>query len=216
MFGPSGRIAASPSAFFHQSEYAAASAKNWSTLAWLTPGLPLRSVSAPEAGNDVVDDRLGGLVVGGVGGHDAVAVEGLGREGLGRRGRFLDGNLRRFRLAQDLPGEGGDQLAFGRGIVDRRHAERGRAFEQVVRVLEQAARPFDRRDQFRRADAAVLVGVNQGQGRLVELQPRGGAGERDPELEVELIEGHEVGARLKLHLVKAARAEETPLLGGRS
>ena len=48
----------------------------------------------PEARNDVVDDRLGGLVAGGVGGHDAVAVERLGREGLGRCGRFLNGNLR--------------------------------------------------------------------------------------------------------------------------
>ena len=34
----------------------------------------------PEARNDIVDDRLGGLVAGRVGGHDAVAVEGLGRK----------------------------------------------------------------------------------------------------------------------------------------
>ena len=36
------------SAFFHQSENACASAKNWSARAWLTPGLPLRSASAPR------------------------------------------------------------------------------------------------------------------------------------------------------------------------
>ena len=41
-------LAASVVAFWFQSENAVASAKNKSTFAWLTPGLPLRSVSAPR------------------------------------------------------------------------------------------------------------------------------------------------------------------------
>ena len=41
-------VAASVSAFFHQSENAAASAKNWSTLPCEMPGLPLRSASLPR------------------------------------------------------------------------------------------------------------------------------------------------------------------------
>ena len=45
-------------------------------------------------------------------------LKGLAAKTWAAASRFLNGNLRRFRLAQDLPREGGDQLAFGRGIVD--------------------------------------------------------------------------------------------------
>jgi len=48
VFSPSGRILESPSAFFHHSAYAAASAKNWSTLAWETPSLPQVPFSPPR------------------------------------------------------------------------------------------------------------------------------------------------------------------------
>ena len=71
-----------------------------------------------DASDDVVDDGLGRVVTGGIGGHDAVAVEGLGGKGLSGGGGLVNGDFSRFRLAQDLPGESGDQLAFGRGVVD--------------------------------------------------------------------------------------------------
>jgi hypothetical protein len=83
-------------------------------------------------------------------------------------------------LAINLPSGVASLMAAG--------LQRGTAFEQVVRIFEQAAGPLGGGDEFRRADAAVLVGVNQRQRGLVELDARGGAGQRDPELLVELVE----------------------------
>ena len=101
-------------------------------------------------------------------------------------------------------------LAFGRGVIDGAQRQGRRGLEQVVRVLQAAPGPLGGGDEFRRADAAVLVGINQGQGGLVELQPGGGAGQGDPELLVELIEGHEVGPGFQPDLVKAAGTKEFP------
>src|SRR6185369_17261806 len=79
----------------------------------------------PQACNDVVDDPFGRLIASRVGGHDAVAVEGLGREYLCRRRRLFNGNVRSVLLVQDLPSKTGDQLAFSNRIVDRPRTERG-------------------------------------------------------------------------------------------
>ena len=51
---------------------------------------------------------------------------------------------------------------------------------QNVGIHQTAAKPVGGGDDFRRADAAVLVGVNQVERAGVELQPACGAGERDP------------------------------------
>ncbi len=58
--------------------------------AWFTPGLSLRSVSEPRQAMMSTMVALVGVVVGGVGRHDAVAVEPRPGEDAGRVGRVLD------------------------------------------------------------------------------------------------------------------------------
>ena len=149
--------------------------------------------------------------LGGIGGHDAVAVERFRGERRGGGGGFVKGDFVVVALAQNLPREIGDQFAFRRGVVDGGRLERGAAFEQVVGIFHQAAGPFGGGDEFRRADAAVLVGVNQRERGLVEFDARGGAGQRDPEFLVKLVEVQQVGAGADDDLVEAAGAEEFPV-----
>ena len=111
---------------------------------------------------------------------------------------------------EDLACRGQQLLALGRRVVDRAQRQRRGGLEQIVGVLQQAAGPFGGGDEFRRADAAILVGINQGQGLGVELQPGRGTGQGDPELLVELIQGHEIGPALEPDLVEAAGTEEFP------
>ena len=167
-----------------------------------------------ETVDDVGNDRLGRVVAGGIGGHNAVAVERLGGKGLGGGGGFVKGDFAGVGLAQNLPGEIGDQFAFRRGVIDGGGPQRGTAFEQVVRIFQQAAGPLGGGDEFRHADAAVLVGVNQRERGLVELDARGGTGQRDPKFLVELVEVQEVGPGTDDDLVEAAGAEEPPGMGG--
>ena len=138
-------------------------------------------------------------------------LNGFAAKVCGGGGGFIKGDFAVVALAQNLPGKIGDQFAFRRGVVDGGRLERRAAFEQVVRIFHQAARPFGGGDEFRRAHAAVLVGVNQRKRGLVEFDARGGAGERDPELLVELVEVQQVGARADDDLVESAGAEEFPV-----
>ena len=148
--------------------------------------------------------------LGGIGGHDAVAVERLGGKGLGGGGGFVNGDFAVVGLAQHLPGKIGNQFAFRRGVVDGGRTQRRAAFEQVVRIFQQAAGPFGGGNQFRRADAAILVGVNQRERGFVKFDARGGTGQRHPELLVELVEVQEVGPGTDDDLIEAAGAEEFP------
>ena len=88
----------------------------------------------------------------------------------------------------------------------------GSAPDQFVRILQTAARPFRGGDNFRRANASVLVGVNQRKRLGVEFQADRRARERDPELLVELVERQQVGATVEPDLVESARAKEFPLM----
>jgi hypothetical protein len=89
---------------------------------------------------------------------------------------------------------------------------------RVSGFFESAAGPLHGGDQFGRADAAVVVGVNQGGGFGIELQSGNGAGQRHPQFLVELIQAHQIRAGFEPHLVEAAGAVEPPWIifrGGR-
>ena len=75
-------------------------------------------------------------------------------------------------------------------------------------------RPLDGGEELGHADAAVAIGVNEGEGLLVELEAFDGAAQRDPELLVELIEREEIRATGEGHLIEAAGAEEFPRVAG--
>ncbi len=163
--------------------------------------------------DDIRDQRLGGVVIRGSGHDDAVAVEDGLREDLGDVGGVSERDARGVLLAEvgeDLLRGGQDALAVGCRVVDGGQREGIAALDEVVGVLEQAAGPFHSSDEFGRAHPAVLVGVDQREGRLVELEAGRRTRERDPELLVELVEREEVGAGVELDLVESASAEEGP------
>ena len=111
-------------------------------------------------------------------------------------------------LPKTCRAKAGDQFAFRRGVVDGRRLERGAALEQVVGIFDQAAGPLGGGDEFRRANAAVFVRVNQRERGLVEFDARGGTGQRDPKFLVELIEVEEVGAKWPAGTYYAERAAD--------
>jgi hypothetical protein len=55
-----------------------------------------------------------------------------------------------------------------------------------------------------------VIGIDQFERRLVEFDAAGRAGQRHPELLVELAERRQVGAGVEAHLVEAAGPEEAP------
>ena len=60
------------------------------------------------------------------------------------------------------------------------------------------------------ADAAILVGVDERERLLIELEAFDGAAQRDPEFLVELAEREQIVGGLERDLIKAAGAEEFP------
>jgi hypothetical protein len=62
-------------------------------------------------------------------------------------------------------------------------------------------------------DAAVVIGVDERQGLLVERRAPRRARQRDPQLLIQLVEVREVRAGREDDLIDAARAEEAPAVG---
>ena len=166
-----------------------------------------------EAGNDIVDDLFGGIVLGRFRDDDAVAVQDRFHKLLGDLGSILDrdsGGIRLLQRRENLLRRGQQLLAFRRRVIEGGQRQRRRGLEQLVRILQAAPRPLGGGDHLRRPNAAVFVGVDQRQGGLIEFQTGGGAGQRDPKLLVELIQGHQIGPGVQPDLVKAAGTEELP------
>ena len=101
-------------------------------------------------------------------------------------------------------------LAFISGVVDRAQRQRVRAAEQIIGIAQARRRPFCGGDHFGRANAAILVGVDQRKRFGVELQALRRTGECDPKFLVQLIQRLQVSARFEAHLVKATGAKEGP------
>lgn len=87
---------------------------------------------------------------------------------------------------------------------------RGRRLDHVIGIFQQTGDPFSSGDEFRRADAAILVCVNERERFRIELKLGGGAGEGNPEFLVKLIEIGEVCSGFEFDLIEPARAEEFP------
>src|SRR5690606_8770565 len=110
-----------------------------------------------------------------------------------------------------------DELPFRHFVVDRVQGE-GTGLADFVRVLEVLRRPFDGREQLRRAYPTVLIGVDEREGSLVEMKPGHGAGQRDPEFLVEIFQADEVAPRSELYLIDPTSPKEAKWLSthGRS
>ena len=168
---------------------------------------------AAEARDDVGDDRLRRIIRRGFSGHDAVAVKlrlGENLRGVAcvfqrdRRGVLL------AEVCENLFGGREELLAFRRRVVDGTELNRAGAAQQIIRVLHHRAGPLDRRDDLRRANASVLVRVDQVERLRVELDAAGRAAQRGPQLLIELVEIREIGSRCEVNLLEAAGAEKAP------
>ena len=109
------------------------------------PWFPAAVGLAAEAIDDVLDDGLKGEAIRGVGGHDAVAVElGLGEDPGGVAGvAEADGFGVGFaEVDEDLAGGGEDLGSFRRGVLNALEADFIGFFEEIIRILEQAAQPI--------------------------------------------------------------------------
>ena len=109
--------------------------------------------------------------------------------------------------------DGQDGLADANGsehglVLDRGQRHAGELFFKHAAVIETRGRPVNGGEQFRGADVAVVVGVDQRQRAGVELDPGGRAGQRDPQLLVEVLEVQQVGGGIDAYLVEAAGKEE--------
>ena len=169
-------------------------------------------LAAADGGEDVADGRLV-LLQGGRGlGHDPVPVEGHGVQGGGALGGVLDGDLDCIGLVEPFehaPGGAEQRLV---GDVGQRH--RLAALEHGVEVGQGRVGPGDGLQQLGRADAPVAVAVDQREGGGVQLGALHGAGQRDPQLEVEVLEVAKIIRGADGHLVEAAGAGEAPGVGG--
>ena len=94
------------------------------------------------------------------------------------------------------------------GSRERVECDAVAARHQLVGVAQVRAGPFAGRDQLRRPDATVLVGIDEVERAAVELDASGGAGEGHPELLVEFTDVCDVRTIADQNLVHAAGAEE--------
>ncbi len=166
-----------------------------------------------ETLHDVGERALGRLVLGRGERDDAVAVERRAVIDVLDVERVLERDFRRARFAepvQDRLGRGADLRAQIVRLVDRLERKRVAAAREHRRILEESGGPGDRVNHFRRADAAVLVGIDQIERARVELDAARRARERHPQFLVERADRGGIGPAVDAHLVDAAGAEEAP------
>ena len=174
-------------------------------------------VDRAHAIRDFPDDRRDRRLLGALRHDDAVAVEQGGGKDAVRFHRLRQVHRRAgglVEMGQNAAGGGENLFPVLSAVIDGVQVQRVAALEKRVRAFQGAASPLDSRDEFRRADAAIVVGVNEGGGLRIKLQPGDGAGQRDPEFLVEFIQAYQVRAGFQPHLVETARAVEAPGMGG--
>lgn len=117
-------------------------------------------------------DRGAHVPLGGVGGHDAVAVEPGVEEHLGRLRRVRERHLPGVRLAQarEQPPRAVPHRAVGEPVERDRVA----AVEDRRRVLVRLAAPRDGLEHLGPPDMSVLVEVEERERARVEVDPRVG------------------------------------------
>src|SRR5690606_13736136 len=150
-------------------------------------------------------------------GDDAIAIEAFPGQQLVEVGEVGERDRRRIGLsdqAQDalrLDREGCTGLRIGAQRLERHLVAPA---QQVVGILEVVPDPACRFDQLRRADAPVGVGVDEIERAGIELQPARRAGERRPELLVEVLDVDDVRAAADDDLVDSGDTDELPAMRG--
>src|SRR5690606_2884801 len=83
---------------------------------------------------------------------------------------------------------------------------------QGLRIPQNAGDPLRRRDQLLGANATVTVGIDERQAACLDTEAHHRAGQRNPELLVELPEMSEVISGLDLYLFDAPCPEKPPFM----
>jgi hypothetical protein len=131
---------------------------------------------------------------------DALDVDGVLQRDLGGVGLAQH--------AQDGCSRGAELLAFGQVVVDGGQRSRVGSLGEPVEFFEQRRRPLGGGQDLRGADATVMVGVDEVEGLGVELDAARRAGQRHPELLIELGQRRCVLAGVEPDLVEPAGAEK--------
>lgn len=78
--------------------------------------------------------------------------------------------------------------------------------QQQCRVAQHPVTPAHGLQDFRQANPAIVVGVDQLQGLVIEMQSRSGAGQRRPELRVQFVQMKQIIGAGQQRLIKTANA----------
>src|ERR1039458_8584267 len=169
---PAGRMfAASAWLFLFKARSAAAAAKNASALGWSMPDLPERSLTVPRhAAMSAMTDFINASSP-----ADSAMMTPSP----------LSVVLAKILFASEASASEIAEISFLPRLTricfaDGRERHAVAALHEVIRIFEQGAGPFDGGDDFRRANATVLVNVNQRGGFRIKFNPRRRTGERDP------------------------------------
>ena len=156
-------------------------------------------------------------VVGGFGDNDSVTIENSVSEALCcRRGvcNRDDPGLGLTQLSEDDPGRTQDLPPLRNAVVDRGERNSVAPRHEIIGILKHRSGPADRRHELLRSNAPVCIGIDERGGLGIKFDARGRTRQGHPEFLVQLVQVHEVGSGLELHLIKPAGAEELPEVRG--
>ncbi|OQA08472.1 MAG: hypothetical protein BWY66_00976 [bacterium ADurb.Bin374] len=177
------------------------------------PGNPAPVIDTANAGDDLLDHLPPRLISRRGRRNDAIAVEARRGESLRRIRHVGHGDRLCVRFAE--PGQNAasrcyEPLSLLIRVVDRSQRQGLGAFQKIVGILQPAADPLDRGQNFRHANTPILVGIDQGEGRGVQFESLHRATQGHPQLGIEIPQRCEIGSRVETDLVHAAGAEKSP------
>ncbi len=181
----------------------------------IDPGFTAPVLFGTQAGHDVRNHFLRGLILSGVADDDAVTVEpGLGENFGGVRSIMHrdDESIHFIQIDQHLPGGSQQLFALWNRIVDRCKSQFVGALEQVIRVFQHRPSPPGRLDDLRGANPPIPVSIDDFQGLCVDFQARSRAAESHPQLLVEPIQRGQISPVLQMNLIESTHSFEFPTM----
>jgi len=113
-------------------------------------------------------------------------------------------------VAEDLQGGGVDGLPLLCGGVDGREWQGLVLLHQLIGIVDEGDQPFRGGDHFGYPDALVVVGVDQGEGTVVDFHTKDRTAQRRPKFLVERRQVGQVGPGLQVHPVLPANTGKLP------
>ena len=153
------------------------------------------------------------VVLCGIGGNDAVAIEAHGAQLFTVCGHIGQRNHRGVGapcLFQNAVRYAHERSTRSCTVIDGSNLQSVAGLRQLVRVMQLGAGPCAGCQQLRRPDAAVVVGVDEVERAFIKLDTARGAGKRYPKLLVQFGQVSDILAVADDDLVHASGAKELP------